>query len=206
MQQARVYIVTADPVIRRSLRRMCTLNGYRTRTFAAGVEFLRTWIRQPPGCLILDLKLPGPDGLEILRRLRATGCRWPVIMLAAHADRAQILRAVGRSGLLFFEKPVREAELLVALVHAALALRAVVLPRPALAAERIPWALSVREEEVLQGLLNSERIKQTAARLGISESTVKSCRRTILRKLGARSTAQLIQRVTLAGGAHALRP
>ncbi len=199
MMQTRVYIVDGDPGIRRELRRTFTSTGYLTRSFASGIAFLQACRRLPAGCVILDLALPGPGGVEVMRELAAAGSRWPVIVLAEHADRAKAMRALRAGSVLFLEKPIREAELLAAVLNAGAALRGEGGPRHEGALARAVTLLTPREQEVLDALLGSERIKQTAARLGIAESTVKSCRRTIKKKLGAESTAQLIQLVMRAG-------
>ncbi len=202
MMQTRVYIVDGDPGIRRELRRTFISTGYLTRSFASGIAFLQACARLPAGCVILDLALPGPGGVEVMRELAAAGYRWPVIVLAEHADRAKVLRA---GSVLFLEKPIREAELLAAVQNAGAALSGEGGARHDGALARAVTLLTPREQEVLDALLGSERIKQTAARLGIAESTVKSCRMTIKKKLGAQSTAQLIQLVMRAGVALGAR-
>lgn len=205
MMQTRVYIVDEDPGIRRELRRTFTSTGYLTRSFASGIAFLQACTRLPAGCVILDLALPGSGGVEVMRELAAAGYRWPVIVLAEHADRAKAQCALHAGSVLFLQKPIRAAELLAAVLNAGAALRGEGAPRHDGALSRAVTLLTPREQEVLEALLGSERIKQTAARLGIAESTVKSCRMTIKRKLGANSTAQLIQLVMRAGVGFGVR-
>jgi len=201
MMQTRVYIVAADPGLRRELRRTLTASGCLTRSFASGSAFLRACPRLPAGCVILDLAVPGLDGSELMRELAAAGYRWPAIVLAEHAERPKAVRALHAGSVAFVHKPIREAQFLAAVRNAQAVLRGAGARRPDPAVARAVTLLTPREQEVLDALLGSERIKQTAARLGIAESTVKSCRQTIKTKLGAHSTAQLIQLVMCAAAA-----
>ncbi len=206
MMQTRVYIVAADPGIRRGLQLTLQATGCPTRSFASGSAFLRDCARLPAGCVILDLSVPELGGSQLLGELAATGDRWPVIVLAKHADRAQVVRALRAGSVLLLEKPIRAAELIAAVHNAQALLRDAGGQRPDPAVAGAVTLLTRRERQVLDALLASERIKQTAARLGIAESTVKSCRKTIKNKLGVHSTAQLIQLVTRAGVGITGRP
>lgn len=202
MMQTRVYIVDDDPVLREGLLRTFSEAGYPAQAFASGVAFLHACPALTAGCVILDLIMPGMRGSAVQRELAAAGYRWPVIVLTGHAGRPQMVRAMQAGSVFFLEKPVREAELFAAVLNAEAVLRGESRdPRElhdVVLAQAITL-LSARERQVLQGLMESELSKQTAARLGISESTVKSCRKRIMRKLDAKSTSQLIQRAVLAG-------
>lgn len=198
MMQTRVYIVAADPGIRGGLQRTLKAAGYPTRSFASGIAFLQACARLPAGCVILDLALPAPGGLEALREF-AAGYPWPVLALATQAERGAALEAPRSGSVSLLDKPVPQERLLAAVLDAQAVLRGADAQQRERALAQAVALLTPREHEVLDALLAAERIKQTAARLGIAESTVKSCRKTIKRKLGAHSTAQLIQLVMRAG-------
>ena len=195
----RVYIVDDDAVLRKGLQRMLREAGHPTRTFASGITFLRAWPKLRPGCLILDLSMPGMDGFELLRELRAAGFRWPSIVLTGHANRRIMLRAMQGGSLEFLEKPVREAELFAAMLKAEAYLVGSMQERQDPFLAHILALLSMREREILQGVMAGELTKQTAARLDITESTVKVYRTRLKEKFGARDTSQLIQLTVLAG-------
>ncbi len=206
MMQTRVYIVAADPGIRGGLQRTLKAAGYPTRSFASGIAFLQACARLPAGCVILDLALPGPGALEALREFAAAGYRWPVLALATQAERGAAVGAPRAGSVSLLDKPVPEERLLAAVLDAQALLRGAAAQERERALAQAVALLTAREHEVLDALLASERIKQTAARLGVAESTVKSCRKTIKRKLGAHSTAQLIQLVMRAGIVRPARP
>jgi FixJ family two-component response regulator len=153
----------------------------------------------PAGCVVLDLLMPGMGGLEVQRQLLAGGRRWPVIVLTGHPDRRSMMQAMQAGSVFFLEKPVREAELFAAVLTAEAVLRGEARERQDPLLAHAVALFTMRERQVLEALMISERVKQTAARLGISESRVKSCRRQVMRKLGAKSTSQLIQQAVLAG-------
>lgn len=199
MMLTQVYIVDDDALLRKSLQRMLTEAGYPTRTFASGVAFLQAQPQLRPGCIILDLGMPGMNGFELQQQLTASGNRWPVIVLTGHTDRRTMVRAMQGGSLVFLEKPVREAELFAAMLKAETQLLGAAQRHPDPLLAHAMKLLSGREREILHGVLEGELTKQTAARLGISESSVKAYRTRLKRKLGARSTSQLIQLAVVAG-------
>ncbi len=199
MMQTRVYIVDDDPALRRGLQRMFKEAGYPAQAFSSGVGFLRICPTLTAGCVILDLLMPGMGGLEVQRQLAAAGYPWPVIVLTGHPDRRSMLRAMQAGSVFFLEKPVREAELFAAVLKAEAVLRGEREERQDPLLAHAVALLTPRERQVLEALMLSELTKQTAARLGISESRVKSCRKQVMGKLGAKSTSQLIQQAVLGG-------
>ena len=199
MMQTRVYIVDDDPGLRGGLLRMFKVAGYPAQAFVSGVAFLQACPTLPAGCVVLDLLMPGMGGLEVQRQLAAAGHPWPVIVLTGHPDRRSMTRAMQAGSVFFLEKPVREAELFAAVLKAEAILCGEARERQDPMLAHAAALLTMRERQVLEALMISERVKQTAARLGISESRVKSCRKQVMRKLDAKSTSRLIQQAVLAG-------
>jgi FixJ family two-component response regulator len=114
-----ICIVDDDASLRRSLRNLVTSKGFRVETFESAEAFLAAAERLRIGCLILDVRLGGMSGIELLRHLAATGARIPVIMLTAHGDDETRRRSLGAGATAFLEKPVR-TEALFAAVSTAL--------------------------------------------------------------------------------------
>jgi FixJ family two-component response regulator len=115
-----ICVVDDDPSLRRSLKNLLTSVGFRVETFQSADAFLDSVHRQKTGCVVLDLRMPGMNGLDLLSHLAAAGSRIPVIILTAHGDDESRRRALEAGAAAFLEKPVRSATLLDA-VRAALA-------------------------------------------------------------------------------------
>ena len=187
-----VHIVDDDDSLRTALQRQLTAAGHRVRTYASAGEFLLAPPPDGPGCLLLDLAMPGPSGLELQEALGRHGVRLPVIFLTGHGDLAAGVRAMKAGAVDFLTKPVERQALLDAIDHA---LEVDAVQRASRSADselRARFAqLTPREREVLElvvaGLLN----KQIADRLGIGERTVKSQRAQVMAKLGAANAAEL---------------
>lgn len=196
---ARVHIVDDDSQLRDGVARWLTDAGYEARTFQSGQAFLAAYPRLPPGCIIVDMVMPTMTGLELQRRLLEAGCRWPVIMLTGNASRQMVARAMEAGVIAFLEKPVREVELLAAVMRgqAQLLGKAEIIPDPDLV-RRIA-RLTGRERQVLGFVLNQKLNKQIAAILGIGETTVKGYRSALMKKLGAHNTMELVVLAIRAG-------
>ena len=189
----RVYLVDDDPQLRSGLAEWLERAGHPARAFESGEGFLLAYPELPPGCVIVDMIMTGMSGLELYQRLVVAGCRWPVILLTGHGKHPDAARAVEAGFIAFLEKPVREMELLAAVLRgqAYLLGQAEMIPDPQLA-QRFQ-RLSRREREVLECLLDEILlIKQIAATLGIAENTVKGYRRSLMRKLGAKTTTEVV--------------
>lgn len=187
-----VYVVDDDPDFGAGLDSLFKSTEFKPRLFNAGQAFLDAYPDLDPGCLFVDLAMPGMSGLDLLRHLRAAGCEWPVVILTGQGSTVTADEAMQAGALAFLEKPVREVEVLAA-AHKA---RAYLGAQPETAldreiAQRIE-RLSRREREVLEGVLEGLLNKQMAARLGISESAIKSARRALLDRMQAESTLELI--------------
>jgi two-component system response regulator FixJ len=195
----RVYVVDDQPQLRASLVRLLAQSGYTARTFANAAAFLHAYPRLPPGCIILDVFMRGMDGLELQRRLTVAGCKWPVIVITGRADLSIGQRAVEAGAVAFLQKPVRRLELLAALIKGESQLLGAPDPIRDPEVARRAVRLSPRERDVLQGILDFMINKEIAARFGISESAVKGYRRTVRKKLGARTPAELVMLAIRAG-------
>jgi FixJ family two-component response regulator len=192
--QAVVFVVDDDPAVRRTLERMLRAKGCEVRTFGSASEFLGAHDLKPAGCIILDLALPGMDGLELQRRLAAEGCRTPIVFLTAQGDIPTSVRAIKAGAVNVLDKPVEKAHLLRALDEALdidAAQRQMGSVRSA--AEHRLGTLTARERQVLEHVVAGRLNKQIAADLGVVEDTVKMHRGRAMRKLGVRSLAELVR-------------
>jgi FixJ family two-component response regulator len=190
--EAVIHIVDDDESLRQALQRQLMAAGHRVRTYASAGEFLLAPPADAPGCLLLDLAMPGPTGLDLQDALGRHGIRLPVIFLTGHGDLSTGVRAMKAGAVDFLTKPVERAALLDAIARALEADAVRRASRGADAELRARFAqLTPRErnvfEMVVAGLLN----KQIAARLGIGERTVKAQRAQVMAKLGAANAAEL---------------
>ena len=201
-----VYIVDDDALLRRGLQRIFREAGYSTRTFTSNAAFLQARAGLLPGCIIVDIARAGMDGLELQRELTAIGGRWPMIVLTRHPARLRRLGAPQCGSLVFLGKPRRDAELFAAVLKGEAHLSGTAQERKDPQLAHVLTLLPARETEVLQGMMAQELTKQTAARLGISESSVKTYRARIKKRLGAASTSQVVQLAVLAGMRVKSRP
>ena len=195
-----VYVVDDDPQARAALARLLRSAGYQTRSFASAGEFLAAHLEQAPGCLILDLAMPGMSGLELQQALLKAGCRRPIVFLSGKGDISQTVCAMKGGAVNFLTKPVDARELF-ATVEEALTLDAAErIARVARhgVAERIA-TLTPRERQVLGQLVSGKINKQIAAALGTAEKTVKVHRSRVMRKMHANSIVELVKLATLAG-------
>ncbi len=196
---ASVYLVDDDPDLRDGLTKWLAEAGYQARAFASGEAILKAYPQLAPGCIILDMAMPDMSGLELHRRLAAAGCSWPAILLTGHASRPVVTRAMEAGIVAFLEKPVREAELLAAVMRAQAQLsgKAELIPDPQLV-QRLS-RLTGRERQVLGHVLENKLNKQIAAMLGIGETTVKGYRRALMKKLATHNTTELVVLAIRAG-------
>ena len=192
--EATIYVVDDDPLVRDGLDSLLRSVGYEVRAFASVEEFARHTRPQAPSCLVLDVRMPGPSGLDFQARLTAAGDAIPIIFLTGHGDVPMSVRAMKAGAVEFLLKPFREQDLLDA-VAAGLARDRAARADAAFGAglqERFA-TLSQRERDVMAlvvtGLLN----KQVAAELGVSEITVKVNRAQAMRKMKAATLPDLIR-------------
>lgn len=188
-----VYIVDDDDQIRASLAVLLEINAIPHRAFASGDAFLDMLPALEPGAVLLDIRMPGSDGLAVLSELHERNYGWPVIVMTGHAEVATAVSAMKLGAIEFLEKPFREAELMDALAGAGASLQARAEDEASRgdAMGRVR-SLTPREMQMLQALLNGLSNKQIADELGISIRTVEMHRASVMRKLGARSLADAV--------------
>lgn len=189
-----VYVVDDDPSFRRSTERLIRSAGHQVQSFGTAAEFLSANVAQTPGCVVLDVRLPGLSGLDLQRELTKTGNHLPIIFMTGHGDIPMSVRAMKAGAVEFLPKPFLDEDLLEALRQALERDRAAREQHARCAAIRQRYeSLTAREREVMAlvvtGLLN----KQIAGELGTVEKTIKFHRAHIMQKMGAESVATLVR-------------
>ena len=188
-----VFVVDDDHRVREALSSLIASAGLRVTAYGSAAEFLEAEKPDAPACLVLDLQLPGSSGLELQREL-ADSAGPPIIFITGHGDIPSSVRAMKAGAIEFLPKPFGDQELLQA-IDAALALdRKGRRERAELAELQKHYALlTPREREVLPFVVAGLANKQTAAELGTSEITIGVHRGQVMRKMGARSLAELVR-------------
>jgi FixJ family two-component response regulator len=188
-----VFLVDDDKQLLRALARLLREHGFKTAAFESAEAFLREHDTSQPGCLVLDVNLPGLDGLELQRRLTERGASRPIIFLTGHGDIPASVRAVKAGALDFLTKPVA-GETLLAAVRDALVLDAQARRETGMDTllRQRAASLSPREREVLEKLAAGKLNKQIAAELEISEATVKFHRARLMKRMHAHTVAELM--------------
>jgi FixJ family two-component response regulator len=189
-----VYVVDDDFSVREAIKSLIRSVGLRVETFGTAQEFLHSARPDAPGCVVLDVRLPGLSGLDLQRELAAHGIYLPVIFITGHGDIPMSVRAMKAGALEFLTKPFRDQDLLDAIQQALERDRSARQQRSETAEVRERFdSLTAREREVMglvvSGLLN----KQIAGELGTSEVTIKIHRSQVMKKMGAGSLAELVR-------------
>lgn len=190
-----IHVVDDHPAVRRSLALLLGAAGHEVVLHESGERLLAEAARGLAlGCIILDVRMPGRDGIEVMGALRAQGCALPVVLVTGHADIPLAVRGMRAGALDFVEKPYTEERILGAVREALAASRAAGAAREAaeMAARRLAL-LSPREAEVLALLVEGSPNKTIAARLGISPRTVEVHRAKLMEKLEARSLPEAVR-------------
>ena len=189
---ATVFVVDDDPALRTSLETLLGTAGLQAETFASGREFFDAYAPDRPGCLVLDLRLRGESGMDVMDRLRAEHASLPVIMLTAHGDVPASVHALKGGAIDFLEKPVRPT-VLIARIREALELdRTSRETRAAASAvEELAKRLTPRERQIAMLLMAGKRSKEIASMLGIGVRTVEGYRARMLDKMKVSSAAEL---------------
>jgi FixJ family two-component response regulator len=188
-----VFIVDDDHRVREALTSLISSAGLQVAAYGSATEFLRAEKPDIPACLVLDLELPGPSGLDLQREL-ANSSGPPIVFITGHGDIPSSVRAMKAGAIEFLPKPFGDEELLSA-IDAAIALDRTARQERAEIAElqRHHALLTPREREVLPFVVSGLANKQTAAELGTSEITIGVHRGQIMRKMGAGSLAELVR-------------
>lgn len=195
-----VHIVDDEEAIRRSASFMLKTSGYAVETWANGAEFLKEIRHIPEGCILLDVRMPEMDGLEVQQALLERGVTMPVIVLTGHADVSIAVRAMKAGAVDFLEKPFEKAVLIgsIETAFARMAAADTVVARSA-EAEVVLAILTPREREVLEGLAQGLPNKTIAYDLGISPRTVEVHRANLMAKLDVRSLSDALRLAFAAG-------
>jgi FixJ family two-component response regulator len=193
-----VYIVDDHDGMRMSLRFLIESAGYTVQTFASAKEFLADYRPDQPGCLVLDMRMPGMSGLELLEELSARGDMRPAIMITGYGSVPTAVRALKAGAIDFLEKPFHDEELLERIRHC-LQLEAMWRRWQTETIDIVGrlQSLSPREREVLDCIIAGEQSREIAQKLNVSINTVADYRARIMRKMQARTALDLVRMVAL---------
>jgi two-component system response regulator FixJ len=201
--EAIVHVVDDDDAVRRSLSFLLASDGLPVRVHDSADAFLRQIDGMQEGCVVTDVRMPGVDGIEFLRRLRDSGLTTPVIVMTGHADVAMAVEAMKRGAVDFIEKPFSD-DVFLSAVRAALATRESASRENARAAEikqRLE-RLSERERQVLERLVAGKPNKVIGFELGVSARTIEIYRANVMTKMQAKSLSELVRMAIAAGLDH----
>jgi FixJ family two-component response regulator len=200
VNEKRVFVIDDDAAVRGSLLSLLRSVGLQATTFSSAAEFLSSHKPDVPSCLVLDVRLPGVGGIEFQAELAKANIHIPIIFITGYGDIPMTVRAMKAGAVEFLTKPFRDQDLLDAVRTG--------LDRDSARREREQAlsgvvsayeTLSAREKEVFPLVTSGLMNKQIAAKLGVSEITVKVHRGNITRKMGARSRAALVRMADLLG-------
>jgi FixJ family two-component response regulator len=193
-QDAMVFIIDDDEALREALAALFRSVGLQVKSFASAAEFRQTSLPDVPSCLVLDIRLPGLGGLEFQADLARANIQIPIIFMTGHGDIPMSVRAMKAGAVEFLTKPFRDQDMLDAVQLAIEQNRK--QHKDAVATFKLKAnfeTLSPREQQIMSlvaaGLMN----KQIAAEIGVSEVTVKVHRGSVMRKMGAKSIADLVR-------------
>lgn len=189
-----VFIVDDDAAVRDALGLLLSLHGYRTAFFADAAAFLRAWSSELRGCMLLDIRMPGTDGLTLQKMLREKGCRLPIVIITGHGDVDSAREAFRSQAVDFLEKPLQEDQLVNAIEEA--------FSRQANTGQgsraqddyiRRYANLTPREREVMQLVVAGRHNREIAQDLGISVRTVEVHKARMMEKLHVTTIADLVR-------------
>ena len=193
-ERAVVFVIDDDPSMRLALEDLVSTVGLEVRAFAAPREFLQSKLPDAPGCLVLDVRLPGMSGLAFQQELAKEGVELPVIFITGHGDIPMSVRAMKAGAVEFLSKPFHDQDLLDA-IHTA-------IERDRNKRREATWlaelrerfaTLTERERQIMTLVVIGRANKQIAAELTLSEMTVKVHRGQVMRKMHAKSLPELVR-------------
>ncbi len=193
-KQPTVFVVDDDGGVRSSIRILLKSVGIGTTTFASAKEFLAAYDQSAPGCLVLDIRMPGMSGMELQLELNRLGAVIPVVFITGHGDVPMAVEAMQQGAFDFLQKPFRDQDLIHRIQRALerdAAHRSALQQTGAIKARL--ESLTPREREVLDLLADGKQNKVMAAELGLSQRTVEIHRANVMDKMQARSVAQLVR-------------
>ena len=200
MTKPTVYIIDDQPAVCHALREMLSVLGYEVETFGSAQQFLDSVDGARPGCIVSDLRMPGMDGLELMRELTKRSIRLPVVLISGHADLPTAVMAIKAGAEDFIEKPLDDAQLVSAINRGLVqAFEKLIDRRSVEEFERMFASLTPREVEVFDLVTQGCTSQAIAKRLGISPRTVESYRVQIMDKLQAASVAVLVRQAIRLG-------
>src|SRR5207244_736732 len=189
-----VFVIDDDDLVRSAIQGMLKSVGLRSETFGTPQEFLRSKRSDGPSCLVLDVRLPGVNGLDFQRELAEAGIRIPVIFITGHGDIPMSVRAMKAGAVEFLTKPFRDQDLLEAIKSSLDRDRLRRQEEGELAELRKRFqSLTSRERELLPWIVSGRPNKEIAREIGTSEITVKVHRANVMRKMHAESFADLVR-------------
>jgi len=200
-EQRVVHLVDDDAAIRRSIGFMLKTSGHRVESYESGTDLLKASSHLDQGCILLDIRMPGMDGLEVQQALQEKGVTLPVIIMTGHGDVTLAVKAMKAGAVDFIEKPFGKEALLGSLDegYRRLYRKEATADRARDAAIRLQ-ALTPRERDVLDGLGQGLPNKTIAYDLGISPRTVEIHRANLMTKLGVRSLSEALRIAFAAAG------
>lgn len=189
-----VFVIDDDPSVRKALARLLKYAKFQVEVFASSDDFLKRSPPKVPACIILDVQLPGLNGLDLQAKLEAQNVHLPIVFITGHGDIPMTVRAMKAGAVDFLPKPFDNQDLL-AIIRKAVAKHAQTRRADANQAE-IRWrysALSPREREVMALVVTGMINKRSACKLGVTEKTIKVHRARVMQKMRAHSVAELVR-------------
>jgi len=199
-QSGKVYVIDDDPAMRDSLDFLLESAGFNVRLFDSAQDFLNELAKLEPGCVVTDVRMPGIDGMELLRRLNSGPRKLPVIVMTGHGDVPLAVEAMKLGALDFLEKPF-EDDRLIGMIETALSGSENGLKGDALSADMAARVASLtqRERQVMQGLVTGQSNKTIAREYNISPRTVEVYRANVMTKMQAGNLSELVRFAIRAG-------
>jgi FixJ family two-component response regulator len=195
-----VFVIDDDPSMRKALTNLFRSVGLRAEVFGSAREWLESKLPEVASCLVLDIRLPGPSGLDFQAELAKTNIQIPIIFMTGHGDIPMTVKAMKAGAVDFLTKPFRDQDMLDAVAVAIERDRTRRKEEKIVAELRAVFeTLTTRERDVLALVASGLMNKQIAAEIGLAEITVKIHRGHLMRKMGARSLADLVRMAEMLG-------